>query len=139
MEDFTNMSMMSKALRCAFFAGFMQVETLVLRGSFGHGNIDGKCLTEAIASLPKLRALEIRREWCFRDKDWHITGGTIMCSRDIKLRLSQPSHCLLQFIVTSSLSRHIHHLSLEFSYLGSGGAHQEMLRSLQQLPEKIGP
>jgi hypothetical protein len=127
--------MMPRALRCDFFAGFVQVKTLVLDNN---DRFDGKVLTDPIASLPQLRALEIGRPLCPDYNELQITGETIMCNRDIELHLIRPSYCLLRCIVTSSLSHHIHHLSLEVSYLVSG-TNPGMASSLQQLLEKIGP
>jgi hypothetical protein len=51
LEDVTNITKMSRELRCAFFAGFVQVETLALE-SIEHGNMNGNALTDTVASLP---------------------------------------------------------------------------------------
>jgi hypothetical protein len=137
-EDFTAITEMPSRLRCAFFAAFVQVETLVLGHTAADDGILGRALNDAISSLPQLRVLEIRWERFLGDKEMQTAGGTITCNRDIELHLIQPASCLLQYIIASSLCDHIHHLSLCISHQGVRG-HEEMLGGLQRLLEKIGP
>jgi hypothetical protein len=140
MEDFRHITEMSRALRCAFFAGFAQVETLVLGRWIMDDPFDRKHLSmDCIASLPQLRILEIRWCWYLSDEERQITSETHMCHRNIELRLIYPSIYLLEWIVASSLSHHIHHLSLQVSKFASGGRDQETVLSLRQLLKNIGP
>jgi hypothetical protein len=139
-EDFTAITEMPSRLRCAFFAAFVQVETLALDRSVASDTILGRAFNDAVSSLPQLRVLEIMWYQFSSDKDSEMetAGGTITCNRDIELHLIQPASCLLQYIIASSLCDHIHHLSLCISHQGVRG-HEEMLGGLQRLLEKIGP
>jgi hypothetical protein len=58
-NNFTTMTEMPRTLRCAFFAAFVQVETLLLYRTTAGNGIIGRALNDAISSLPQLRVLKI--------------------------------------------------------------------------------